>query len=92
MWYILIIIKNNEREKMFYLNKSKLNEKGFKLLNYINNQAEFYAKNLLEEDEKDKFEAAVFSLGANIEDFLPRSIRGIFYTQEELEFNLKQIR
>ena len=65
----------------------KLNEKGFKLLNYINNQAEFYAKNLLDEDEKDKFEAAVFSLGANIEDFVP----GIFYTQEELQFNLNQI-
>ena len=72
MWYILIIIKNNEREKM------KLNAKGKKLQNYINNQAEFYFENLLEEDEKDKFEAAVFSLGANIEDFLPRSIRGIF--------------
>ena len=66
----------------------KLNAKGKKLQNYINNQAEFYFENLLEEDEKDKFEAAVFSLGANIEDFVP----GIFYTQEELEFNLKQIR
>ena len=66
----------------------KLNAKGKKLQKYINNQAEFYAQNLLEEDEKDKFEAAVFSLGANIEDFVPC----IFYTQEELQFNLNQIR
>jgi len=72
---------------MFYLNKSKLNEKGFKLLNYINNQAEFYAKNLLEEDEKDKFEAAVFSLGANISDFVP----DIVYNYDEIQYNLKQI-
>ena len=65
----------------------KLNAKGKKLQNYINNQAEFYAQNLLEEDEKDKFEAAVFSLGANISDFVP----DIVYNYDEIQYNLKQI-